>query len=55
MAWYDDNYEVFFEEKEHKENIQTAKSARSAKLGIWKSGNALEPWDYTAAKGKKTP
>lgn len=54
-AWYDENYEVFFEEKEHKENIRTAKSARSAKLGIWKNGNPAEPWVYAAARSKKTP
>ena len=54
-AWYDENYSVFFEQKKHKEKINIVKSARTAKLGIWKNETPVEPWDYAAAKSKKTP
>ncbi len=55
LAWYDEAYEVFFNEKEHKENIKIAKQARAAKSGIWKNEDPSEPWNYAAIRGKRTP
>jgi endonuclease YncB( thermonuclease family) len=47
-AWYDRTYSIFFNKKEHEENIKAMKNAKSAKLGIWRNDKAEEPWEYFA-------
>jgi micrococcal nuclease len=53
-AWYDDAYSVFFDKDANKQNIEMAKAARAAKIGIWPVAD-VEPWKYAAKNSKKNP